>query len=81
MKRRINLLLEAHGHVVVGYISKVPISLAMIQIDDFKNTLSLLKQYISLLILILFNKLISNISQLKQKQRNLILIHLDLFVV
>ena len=53
----------------------------MVQIDHLKNRLSFLQKHVSFFKLILLYKLKSNVRQLHQQQRDLILVYLDLFII
>jgi len=74
-------LLKAHCQVVVGDVREVLVSLAVLQVNYLKHTLCLLKKDIRFLILVFLYEFVSYISQLHQKERDLVLIYLDLFVI
>ena len=59
--------LEAHGHIMISYVRKVSIPLAVIEVNDFQDTLSLLQEHISFFVLVLLYELVRDISQFQQQ--------------
>lgn len=66
---------------MISYIGKIFISLAVFEIDHLEYALSFLEQNVGLFVLIFLDEFVCNISKLEQKQRDLILVDLDLLVV
>ena len=66
---------------MICYECVVPVSSAQRQIHYLQYAFSLLQKHICFFKFVFFNEVISNISQLRKKSWNLILINFDLFII
>jgi len=53
----------------------------MLKIDDFKHTLSFLKEDIGFFKLFLFYKLVGNVCQFEEKEGDFVLVYFDFLVI
>jgi hypothetical protein len=66
---------------VEGDVSKVAVSLAVVQVHDLKYTLRLLQQHIGFFVLVLLDELEGNVGEFKQEEGDFVLVYFDFFVV